>query len=62
MTGAEMIAAAIKLYGERGHVTALAEALDVDRSQVWRWSRLKEIPGPAAAAIKCWLDQSKQER
>lgn len=56
MTGTEMVAAAIKLYGERGHMTALANALGVDRAQVYRWAKLKAIPGPAAAAIRCWLE------
>ena len=59
MTGDGMIAAAVTLFGERGHVTALAEALDVDRTQVWRWSKLTEIPGPVAAAIECWLKSEK---
>ena len=57
MTGDEMIAAAVKLFGERGHVTALATALRVDRTQVWRWSKLNAVPGPVEAAIQCWLKQ-----
>ena len=59
MSGDEMIAAAIKLYGERGHINALANALGVARTQVWRWSKQQEIPGPAAAAIQCWLKSGK---
>lgn len=57
MSGDEMIKAAVALFGERGHITALASALGVDRTQVWRWAKLREIPGPAAAAITCWLDR-----
>jgi transposase-like protein len=59
MSGNEMIQAAVMLFGSPGHVTALAERLGVDRTQVWRWSKQKKIPGPAAAAIKCWLEQKK---
>lgn len=56
MTGAEMVSAAIKLFGEHGYITALAEALRVDRATVFRWVKLKEIPGPVEAAIRCWTE------
>ena len=45
----------IKLYGERGWQTRLAEALEVDGSTVRRWlSGAVSIPGPAAAAVRCF--------
>lgn len=59
MTGDEMIKNAVVLFGEPGHITALASKLGVDRTQIWRWAKLKEIPGPAAAAIQCWIDTKK---
>jgi transposase-like protein len=60
MTPAELKAAAIRLYGERGHTVALAQALKVDYSQVWRWlSGRTPIPGPVEAAVLCWLEKTK---
>ena len=58
MTPSELKAAAIKLFGERGWVTALATALKVDRTQVWRYINGKgPIPGPVEAAVSCWLER-----
>lgn len=56
MTGSQMKAAAIELFGEAGWRSRLAEALDVDRSQPGRWLEIDRVPGPAAAAIRCWLE------
>lgn len=55
MTGDEVRAAAEKLYGARGWQTKLALALEVDVSSVRRWvSGQIPVPGPAAAAIRCF--------
>ena len=55
MTGEELKAAAIKLFGERWWQSALAERLGIDRTQVWRYVTTGRVPGPVAAAVKCWL-------
>lgn len=56
MSPAELRSACVKLYGERGWQTKLATALDVDGSTVRRWtSGAVPVPGPAAAAIRCFL-------
>lgn len=55
MTGDELKEAAIKLFGERGWQSALAERLGVDRTQIWRYVSNNKVPGPVAAAVSCWL-------
>lgn len=55
MTAEELRRAAIHLFGERGWMSRLAEALDVDRSTVSRWFGGLAIPGPVAAAVHSWL-------
>jgi hypothetical protein len=55
MTAEELRRAAILLFGERGWMSRLAEALDVDRSTVSRWFGGLAIPGPVAAAVHAWL-------
>jgi len=56
VSGDELKAAAIEIWGERGWVTALATALGVDRSQVWRYIHGgTKVPGPVEAAVKCWI-------
>ena len=55
MTAEELRRAAILLFGERGWMSRLAEALDVDRSTVSRWFGGLAIPGPVAAAVHSWL-------
>lgn len=60
MTGSEMKAAAIELFGEAGWRSRLAEALDIDRAQPARWMELDRVPGPAAAAIRCWLRERRE--
>jgi hypothetical protein len=60
MTPSELRDSAIKLFGERGHSAALAKALGVDYSQVWRYlSGRTPVPGPVAAAVKCWLEKKQ---
>jgi hypothetical protein len=55
MTAEELRRAAIVLFGERGWMSRLAEALGVDRSSVSRWFAGLPVPGPVAAAVKAWL-------
>lgn len=63
MTPDELKAAAMTLFGERGWVTALADKLGVDRTQVWRYvNGTTPVPGPVAAAVKCWLENHRPKR
>ena len=55
MSPEQLRLAAILLFGERGWMSRLAEALDVDRSTVSRWFGGLPIPGPVAAAMQSWL-------
>ena len=56
MTVVELKKAGEVLYGKWGWQTRLAEALEVDGSTVRRWvSGAVSVPGPAEAAIKCFL-------
>ncbi len=60
MTGDELRKSAIELFGERGWVSALAERLKVDRSQVWRYvSGVTPVPGPVEAAVTCWIERRR---
>ena len=56
MTAEELRVAAIALFGERGWMSRLAEALGVDRSTVSRWFGGLPVPGPAAAAVTAMLE------
>lgn len=55
MTGKQLQAAGIKLFGKRGWQSALATHLNIDRTQIWRYVQNDRVPGPVAAAIECWL-------
>ncbi len=55
MTAEELRTAAILLFGDRGWMSRLAEALEVDRSSVSRWFAGLPVPGPVAAAVTAWL-------
>jgi len=56
----ELRQAAIRLFGERGWVAALALHLGVERTQVWRYLNGRTaVPGPVEAAVKCWLRSGK---
>ncbi len=56
MTAEELRRAAITLFGEKGWMSRLAEALGVDRSSVSRWFAGLPVPGPVAAAVRAWLE------
>ena len=56
MTPDELRQASILLFGERGWMSRLSEALGVDRSTVSRWFAGLPVPGPAAAAVQAWLE------
>ena len=61
MTVAELRAAGEELYGY-GWQTRIAEALEIDGSTVRRWvSGAVPVPGPAAAAIRCFLDRKRDK-
>ncbi len=55
MTPENLRQAAITLFGERGWMSRLAEALGVDRSSVSRWFAGLPAPGPVVAAVEAWL-------
>lgn len=53
VTGDELKAAAIRLYGKRGWQLGLATALTVDVSSVRRWASGQiPVPGPVAVAVR----------
>lgn len=57
MSPAELRTICLKLYGEQGWQTQLADELGVDGSTVRRWvSGVVSIPNPVAAAIRCFLE------
>lgn len=62
MTGEELQNAGIKLFGERGWQSALAEHLGIDRSQIWRYIQNDRVPGPVEAAVTCWLENGVSDR
>lgn len=55
MTAEALRRAAIRLFGEKGWMSRLAEALGVDRSSVSRWFAGLPVPGPVSAAVEAWL-------
>lgn len=54
MTGDELKAIAVRLFGEKGWQSALSLHLGIDRTQVWRYFTTGRIPGPVAACLRCW--------
>jgi len=61
MTPDELRVACIKLYGDYGWQTRLAEQLGVDGSTVRRWvSGAVPIPNPVEAAIGCFLSVKRR--
>ena len=62
MSGEELKEAGIRLFGERGWVSALAAHLGIDRTQIWRYVTNNSVPGPVEAAVKCWLESGPPRR
>lgn len=62
MTAEELRAAGMKLFGsERGWQSRFSAALGVDRASLSRWlSGSVPVPGPVAAAVRCWLDRGRE--
>lgn len=55
MTADELKTSAVRLYGSHGWQTKLAHALQVDTSSIRRWANGQiPVPGPVAAAIRCF--------
>jgi hypothetical protein len=55
MTGVELKATLIAIYGSWGWQTKAAEALGVDASSIRRWTGGQiPVPGPVAAAVQCF--------
>jgi DNA-binding transcriptional regulator YdaS (Cro superfamily) len=61
MTNEQFRKLAIKLFGsEHGWQKRCADALGVDKSSVSRWLASNvPIPGPVAAAMKCWEEHNE---
>jgi hypothetical protein len=59
MTAQRLIDIGHALYGERGWQTKMAAALNVDTSTIRRWIYADAVPGPAAAALECFLREKK---
>lgn len=55
MTGEELKQAGIRLHGPAKWQTAMAKALGIDRTQIWRYVTNDRVPGPVAAAVEAWL-------
>lgn len=55
MKAQELIDIGRQLYGDRGWQTKMAAALEVDTSTIRRWIYADAVPGPASAALKCFL-------
>lgn len=60
MTGDELKASAIEIFGERGWQSALASWLQIDRTQIWRYVKNGHVPGPVAAAVEERLLRHRQ--
>lgn len=61
MTPSELIAAGMKLYGNWGWQSRLAEALGVDASTVRRWvSGQVPVPGPVAVAVRHMVEKHEK--
>lgn len=62
MNAAELIKIGQELYGDRGWQTKMAAALEIDTSTIRRWIYADSVPGPAAAALKCFTRERKTTR
>jgi len=58
MSPKQLREAGVRLYGEYGWQTRLAEELEVDGSTVRRWvSGAVPVPRPVVKAIECFLQR-----
>lgn len=55
MTAQRLIEIGQTIWGQRGWQTAMAAALEIDTSTIRRWIYADAVPGPAAAALECFL-------
>lgn len=62
MKAKELVKIGQQLYGDRGWQTKMAAALEIDTSTIRRWMYADSVPGPAAAALKCFLRELKQNQ
>jgi len=60
VNAAELVKIGQELYGERGWQTKMAAALEIDTSTIRRWMYADSVPGPAAAALKCFRRETKK--
>ncbi len=61
MTPKQLCDTGVKLWGDRGWQTRMAESLKVDGSTVRRWvSGALPIPGPVEAALQCFMREAKK--
>jgi hypothetical protein len=60
MSGDELKASAIEIFGERGWQASLASWLQIDRTQIWRYVKTGHVPGPVAAAVEERLLRHRQ--
>ena len=52
----ELKSLAIEIWGARGYSAALASALHIHPTQVWRYLTARTpVPGPVQAAMECWI-------
>jgi hypothetical protein len=50
-----------ELYGKRGWQSRMAASLEIDTSTIRRWMYADSVPGPAAAALKCFMRERKNQ-
>jgi hypothetical protein len=55
MKAKELVEIGQRLYGNRGWQTKMAAALEIDTSTIRRWIYANSVPGPAAAALRCFV-------
>lgn len=58
MTADKLRKDAVELFGGAGWTSALAAALKIDRTTVYRYVHGQiPIPGPVEAVMACWLER-----
>lgn len=61
MKAKDLVKIGQQLYGDRGWQTKMAASLEVDTSTIRRWMYADSVPGPAAAALKCFIRERKNQ-